>query len=316
MRRRVPFALLAVFCLVLLALAGWSQFAGHAEVANSAGPPLQYMGSWGVKGAGPGQLDEPVDITTDSIGDVYITDIGSKFVHKFGPLGKPLLSFQEDGLKHPQSIAVDSGGAIYVSDPIRSSIFICLPSGERDRHYELRVKSRAKKENVLGVRVADDGLIYVLDANAGKITAFTNRFRTALTWQAAEDSGGGSHELAGAIAIGPDTSVYVADPDRSRILRYTRDGHYLSEIGSSATARGLKLSSQFAVNAGYVFAMDADGRMLHAWTTDGMPKLDADLAPELGQAYRPAPPIAVSPRGELLVLDESAARVLRYRINF
>jgi hypothetical protein len=41
-----------------------------------------------------------------------------------------------------------------------------------------------------------------------------------------------------------------------------------------------------------------------------------DLAPELGQASRPAPPLAISPRGELLVLDEPEARVLRYRINF
>jgi hypothetical protein len=62
--------------------------------------------------------------------------------------------------------------------------------------------------------------------------------------------------------------------------------------------------------------MDADGRMLHVWTMDGRPKLDMDLAPDLGQASRAAPPLAVSPRGELLVLDESAARVLRYRINF
>ena len=62
--------------------------------------------------------------------------------------------------------------------------------------------------------------------------------------------------------------------------------------------------------------MDTDGRMLHVWTMDGTPKLDMDLAPELGQAPRSAPPIAVSPRGELLILAVPEARVLRYRINF
>ncbi|HEY6904890.1 MAG TPA: hypothetical protein VI216_11325, partial [Candidatus Acidoferrales bacterium] len=64
------------------------------------------------------------------------------------------------------------------------------------------------------------------------------------------------------------------------------------------------------------FAMDADGRKLHVWSTDGQPKVDVDLAPQLGQGNRPAPPIAVSPRKELVVLDAPGARVLRYQINF
>lgn len=314
MRPRIPFALVAALCLALLAIASRSRFEGRADAAKPAGPPLEYLGSWGVKGAGPGQLDAPAHIATDSVGNVYITDAGSRFVHKFGPLGKPLLSFQEDSLKHPQCIAVDSGGAIYVTDPVRSSVFVCLPSGERDRFREIRLRTRAKKENVLGVGVADDGLIYVLDANAGKVTAFNNRFRSALSWQPQEDAGG-SRELSGGIAIGPDTSVYVADPSHSRIMRFTRDGRYVSEIVADSAA-GARLSSEFAVTANYVFAMDADGRMLHVLTTDGMPKLEVDFAPELGQAARPAPPLAVSPRGELLVLDESGARVLRYRVNF
>jgi len=315
MRRPFSFAILAAIGLCLLATTGCSDFESRADSGKPAGPPLEYLGAWGVRGNGPGQLDQPAHIATDAVGNVYVTDSGSRFVHKFSPLGKPLLSFQEDPLKHPQCIAVDLGGVIYVTDPVRGSVFMCLPSGERDRYRELRLRSRVKKENVLGVGVADDGLIYVLDANAGKIFAFNNRLRVALSWQPHLDSGG-SKELSGGIAIGPDTSVYVADPSRGRILKFTRDGRYLSEIGVSATVSGSRLSNEFAVASNYLFAMDSDGRMLHAWTSDGTPKLDVDLAPQLGQASRPAPPLAVSPRGELLVLDESDARVLRYRINF
>jgi DNA-binding beta-propeller fold protein YncE len=236
-------------------------------------------------------------------------------VHKFGPGGKPLISFQEDPLKHPQSIAVDLEGAIYVTDPVRKSVFICLPSGERDRFHELRLKTHSGKENILGVGVADDGLIYVLDSDAGRISAFNPRLRLALTWQPREDVSDSSGRPR-AIAIAPDTSVYVADPANNRILKFTRDGHYVSEVRASTGGNGPRLSSEFAVTANYIFAMDADGRMLHVWRLDGAPKLEMDLAPELGQAVRMAPPLAVSPRGELLVLDEPEARVLRYRINF
>jgi hypothetical protein len=315
MRNRTPIATLILSALCISCVSACSQFETRAESERPAGPPLEYLGAWGAKGDGPGHLQLPASIATDKIGNIYIVDAGSKFVHKFGPAGKPLLSFQEDPLKHPQSIAVDLVGAIYVTDPVRKSVFICLPGGERDRFRELRLRTSSGKENVLGVGVADDGLIYVLDSNAGKISAFNPRFRLALSWQPREGAPDSKGHPA-AIAIGPDTSVYVADPANNRILKFTREGRYLSEIHPGAAGNGSRLSSEFAVTANYIFAMDADGRMLHVWTMDGAPKLEMDLAPELGQASRAAPPLAVSPRGELLVLDEPEARVLRYRINF
>jgi hypothetical protein len=315
MRNCNSIAMLVLSALSLSCASRCTPLQINAESEKPAGPPLEYLGAWGAKGDGPGHLQEPASIAVDKNSNVYIVDAGSRFVHKFGPSGKPLLSFQEDSLKHPQSIAVDLGGAIYVTDPVRRSVFICLPSGERDRFRELRLRTHSSKENVLGVSVADDGLIYVLDSNAGRISAFNPRFRLVLSWQPREDAPDSKGHPA-AIAIAPDTSVYVADPASNRILRFTREGRYLSEIRPSMTGNGTRLSSEFAVTASHLFAMDADGRMLHVWTLEGTPKLEMDLAPELGQASRPAPPLAVSPRGELLVLDEPEARVLRYRINF
>jgi hypothetical protein len=315
MRHSTSTAALILVAACIFWTSGCSSFESRAEAEKPAGPPLEYLGAWGAKGGGPGQLQEPASIAVDRNSNVYIVDSGSRFVHKFGPSGKPLLSFQEDALKHPQSIAVDIGGAIYVTDPVRKSVFICLPSGERDRFRELHLRTHSGKENVLGVGVADDGLIYVLDSNASLISAFNPRFHLALSWQ----PGAGvpdSKAHPAAIAIGSDTSVYVADPSGNRILKYTRDGRYLSDIHPRTPGNGSRLSSQFAITTNYIFAMDADGRMLHVWTMDGTPKLEMDLAPELGQASRPAPALAVSPRGELLILDEPEARVLRYRINF
>lgn len=301
--------------LGLASISGSLRFHAQAESQPSAGPPLEFVGAWGARGDGPGHLEDPASIATDAIGNIYIADPGSRFVHKFGPQGKPLLSFQEDPMKHPQSVAVDIDGTIYVTDPVRKSVFICLPSGERDRYHELRLKTHSGKENVLSVSVADDGLIYVFDSNAGKIMTFNARSRLVESWQPRSDSTG-PNGPPGTIAVGADTSVYVSDIAGSRILKFTRDGQYISEIGTSASRDGWKLSDRFAISANNIFAMDTDGRMLHVWTMDGTPKLDMDLAPELGQAPRSAPPIAVSPRGELLILDVPGARVLRYRINF
>jgi NHL repeat len=309
MRKRILFAgLLAVLILA----ASFLYRETHAMQPKPAGPPLEYIGAWGVGGDGPGELENPTSLATDKLGNVFIADSGSGFIDKFAPEGKPLLSFQQDGLKHPQSIAVDSGGAIYVTDPVRNSVFVFLPGG--DHYRELRLRPRPAADNLIGVAVGTDGLIHVLDSSAGKVFTYNPRFRLLQTW-APPGSGSGAARRFGAFAIGPDDFLYLANPSGG-IMKFTREGHLVAEIGANASGGGGNAGHPFAVSSNYIFVMDADGRMLHVWTMDGREKLEVDLAPELGQGARTPPVLAFSPRHELLVLDAPEHRVLRYRVNF
>jgi streptogramin lyase len=302
----------AVFLSFACALTGCSQADTRAQ-SQAPGPLLSYIGAWGVKGGAPGQLDQPACIATDAIGNVFIADAGSHFVDKFSAEGGPLLSFQDDGLKYPQSITVDSGGAIYVTDSGRGSAFIYFPNGDRFR--QVRVRAKASSENMLVVAVDDEGLINILDADAGKVLTYTPRLRLVRTWKPAANVPDGKARVK-SIRIGPNGDLYAADTEGNRILRFTGEGHFVAQIQVGAEGAGHKLSEEFAVSRAHVFAMDADGRTLHVWSLDGRPEADVDLAPELGQAKRSAPALAVSPLKELLVLDAPEARVLRYRINF
>jgi sugar lactone lactonase YvrE len=302
--------LAVVLVLSLYGIAGCSRTATQAQSQKPIAPAISYVGSWGMRGDGPGRLGQPVSIATDRVGDVYIPDAGSYFVNKFDWRGTPLLSFQDPALRNPQSIAIDSGGAVYVTDSHRGSAFIFLPSG--DRYRELRLSTRPKPDDELGVAVADDGVVHVLDPDKTRVFTYNSHFRLARSWSPVANAPNEKVE-AGSIAVGPDGYLYMVDPEENRILRFTEDGHFAGEFNSGANRR---LSDRFAVTRGLIFAMDADGSKLHVWSSDGQPKLDVDLAPELGQGNRPAPPIAISPRKELLVLDAPQARVLRYQINF
>lgn len=303
--------------LCLLAAAGCSQVSSSAQAQNPSPPPLEFLGQWGVKGNGPGQLDDPEGISTDTLGNVYITDAGSRFIHKFSPNGTPLLSFQDDALKEPQSIAVDSSGIIYVTDPSRSSIFVFFPDDEHEHHYVLRLRTKASPENSLSIAVDDDGVIYCLDEDAAKVFTFSSHFRLERSWTpSAAGSADRNSAANGPLHLGGDNNLYVADPSTNRILRFATDGHFQAGIASPAAQADPKISGEFAVSRNYIFVMDANGSMLHVWSPDGSPKLDFDLSDKLGQTHRMAPFLAVSPRRELFVLDGPGSRVLRYRVNF
>jgi NHL repeat len=297
-----------------VALSGCSQATSQPgpPPQNPVRPTLHFIGQWGSPGNGPGQLQQPSGIATNSLGDIFIADSGSAFISKFAPEGKPLLSFQQDGLNHPQGVSVDRGGALYVTDPVRNSVFIFMPSGEAYR--ELRLRTRPLAGNPLSAAVGDDGLIHVLDPHAGKVFSYTPRMRLVQTWEPRETFPG-THPF-GPLVQGPDNFLYLGTPSGG-IMKLTREGHLISEITPGASGTTWNSGAGFAVWNNCVFVMDSDGRMLHiAGIADGAAKADIDLAPELGQASRKAPALAVSPHGELLVLDAPESRVLRYRITF
>jgi len=311
--KRFPKSLTLAVLTAAVSVAACSRVRMEAQSQAVKTASVSYMGAWGVKGDGPGQLSEPVDIATDSVGDAYVVNAESHYVEKFDRRGTPLLAFEEDGLKHPQAITVDSGGAIYVTDSQRASAIIFLPSG--DRYREIRLRTRPSLEDTLGVAVEDDGMIHILDPNADRIFTYTSRFSLLRAWVPTAD-GPSSKVRPKAVANGFDGFLYVADPEANRILRFTSEGRFFAALNADSDGSSRRLGDRIAVGRGYVFAMDIDGHRLHVFSTDGRPMLDADLASELGQGNRLAPALAVSPQKELLVLDAPQARVLRYRLNF
>ena len=305
---------LAAVLVSVCALGGCAEFTSSANPQASSQQPIQYVAQWGAKGDGPGQLDEPASIATDLMGNVYIADSGSEFIHKFGPDGTPLLAFQEGGLKHPQWIALDHGGAMYASDPSKSVVYIFLPNGDRWRILHLR--TRPNKENELSVGVGADGTIHVFDPISNTVFSFTSNMRLIHKWQPAEGSVNAMGHL-GPLAAGPDGFLYIADSAAGKILRFSPEGRFDTAYGIPNPDGSLRrLSRNFAVSGNDVFAMDADGVTLHVWSTDGKPKIEADLSKELGQQPHIPPALAFSPRSELLVLDAPQDRVLRYHVNF
>ena len=90
MRNRTSsFVVLAISIFVILIAGSW-RTETHAVQQRPVGLALEYIGEWGSKGEGPGQLQDPTSIAADALGNVFIADPGTGFIHKFAPRGKAL----------------------------------------------------------------------------------------------------------------------------------------------------------------------------------------------------------------------------------
>ncbi|MBZ5540308.1 MAG: NHL repeat-containing protein [Acidobacteriia bacterium] len=300
--------------LFVVCLAGFAWGCGRSAPPTTAAaapqPVLEYLGFWGTRGNGPGQLAAPVALAVDASANALVADAGSGFVNKFSLAGEPRLSFQDDRLDlHPTSLAVDDGGAIYVAEGRRGSVLIYYPDGKRYR--EMRVAPAKAFRGTLRVAVNDDGNLYVAGKRPFGVRLYTRRGRLVRAWARGAVREAALEEPAG-LAVGPDGLIYVSEAAQALVRVYRADGTLLRTL--TAPGEGAQFAG-IAVNGGLVLAADPRNHALHVWSRDGSYRLRADLSPWIAGSQASPVAVAMTPAGECLVLDTPGARVLRFRLH-
>ncbi|MGH9776211.1 MAG: NHL repeat-containing protein [Candidatus Acidiferrales bacterium] len=312
---RKPAGLLVLFFAILFAGCTVSR---PQTTQQAAGPVFEFLGEWGIKGNEPGQLSNPKWISTDGSGYIFVADSGSGLIQEFDPQGHPLLAFSDRVPKNPFRVAVDSGEGIYSLSQAVNSICIFAPDGDWFRTIHLQGSSRRQWPQSLAID--SDGNIFVIEVlgNSEKteIRKLTPRGRTVKSWLPASVSAGSFS--ASALAVSRDGNVFVVDDTTSQIQEYSSDGNLLASgvrtPGVDEPAQELRRGEGIGVTSEYIFTAAPKVSGVQVWTLSLQPEFQDDLGGKLLQgagAYQ----IAVSPLGELLVLDPSVPRVLRFRIH-
>jgi hypothetical protein len=316
-------ALACVFAAFTIACAGSISPAQQAPPAK----PITFISEWGTAGGGAGQLSKPQWMATDFAGNVFIADYGSGFIHKFNFEGHPLMSFDDAVPRDPYRVAVDSGNGIYVLAEESNSVFIYSPLGE---HYKQFPFPPARPHQVAqSVSVDDAGDVFVIvgasdvqnksdSAAKPEIREYTGRgkFLKKLTIPEGSTS---SPFVPAALVAASDGYLYVVDEMSLQVAKFTLSGDYSTTWGSPSAAKASGPAETagrgIGVTTKYVFVAEPENRGVRVWTTDGHEKIVDDLDGRL-RGSNGIYQVTTSRRGELLVLDCSAAKVLRFKINF
>ena len=302
--------LTAAFSLPSVFVVGCSRAQPKIVAAAPQTVPFEFIGQWGMQGEGPGQLNDPVGPALDGFGRLYFVNRASGFVQKFEPSGAPLLSFDADGARRASALAVDAGGGIYVANVITGQMRIFFPEGDALRSFLIPMQRNL--EGPVSFSIADDGTVYFPDAAGGRIMALSSMGKLERSWKV-PPPGAGRPSKPTITAIGPDGYLYVGDSQGDRILKFTRDGMQIAAWDDSVDGTAPFLGLAVSPNA--VFMLRGESPRIVVWTLDGQRRFADNLGGRLDTAPRDAGSLIVNAAQELIVLDPSAPRVLRFRIH-
>ncbi len=189
---------------------------GTVFVADTANHRIQRfahtgepLGPWGAIGSGPGELILPSSVALNAYGELYVTDTGNHRVVRLAPDGSQQAEWT--GLRFPHGLAIDSSGAVYVSD--ERGVVKFSETGER-------LAAWPGFGDPYGLALAEDGTLYITETDNGRVTALSTAGDVAATW-GSEGEAIGQFKYPEAVAVTPDGALLVADRgnDRVQLLR-------------------------------------------------------------------------------------------------
>jgi len=206
-------------------------------------------------------LQQPVGIAPHPRGGVLVADSGNNRVVWINDTGDVRATWGGEGdhlgqFQRPLGVAAGSDGRIYVADYLNDRVQVLAASDESEGKWS----SFGDDVGFMGpadVTVDQDGLVYVVEFNGGRVVKLDSSGRLLKTWG---EQGHGLKEFyyPTRITTGPDGNLWVTDAYNHRLKVYDPEGNLLYIIGSEGDAKG-----QFNVPGGVAF--DAQGRV---WIAD------------------------------------------------
>jgi NHL repeat len=247
--------------------------------------------TWGFKGTGNGQFNQPDDVTVDSAGNLYVLDASNNrvqkfqlasachagtpqivagvcFVTKWGTFGSGNGEF-----KFPTSITTDTLRRVFVGDGDSGNhrIEFFKSSGAFIKTWGSFGTAPGQFGEPTGVAVDSLGGVYVVDFTFSRVIMFqlanpcpvrTTQIISGVcyvTEWGSQGSGSGEFDHPHGSALDPSGHVYVTDSGNSRIQKFTTYGGFIKAWGVQGSGNGqFNLPLDVTTDsAGYVYVADS-----------------------------------------------------------
>lgn len=263
--------------LVVLALIGWAAFVPLAKE-----PPYEFAGTWGEKGSGPGQFNDPtgIAIANDEVfvadsrnGRIQVFDLDGHFKRQFGRPGE---AYGELG--RPMNLTAWNN-ELYVPEYFNDRIQVFGLDGTPKRIIGKPGNGPGEFSAPGGVAVTADGNLLVSDFYNHRVQLLKPDGAFIRQWGETGQTGhaAGRFYYPTDVAVSHGGNVYTADGYGNRIQVFSPEGTFLRKWGGPF-ARGIygpfngwfTTATSVAIDAeGNVFVADFYNNRIQKFSADG-----------------------------------------------
>ena len=198
----------------------------------------KYLKQFGSTGTGNGQFDWLEGVTTDSDGNVYVTDNGNSRVQVFDKNGNYLRQFGSAGagdgqFDYPTAIKIGPDDNVYVLDTNNYRVEVFSKSGIYLRQIDVSEAGYSE-----GMALNSKGDMYITDCgthSSVKVYASNGSYLRSL---GDDGAGNGQFDCSYAVAIDKNDSVYIADARNYRIQVFDKHDNFIRKFGSQGIGQG------------------------------------------------------------------------------
>ena len=213
---------------------------------------------------------------------------------------------------HPQFIAVDDEGNVYVSDLGNKRVQKLSSDGQYITEWGKSGTASGEFHYPSGIAVNEDS-VFVADRELNRIQKFTTDGEFITQW-GEKGIYDGQFFFPNGIAAYNGT-VFVVDTGNQRIQTFTTDGEFISSFGSSGLGEGqfLTIVGIDIDKNGHVYVSDKGNGKIEKFDSDGN-FLKSMSFRSINYAFSPEA-IAVDPSGDMFVVNSANDRILHLPQN-
>lgn len=211
----------------------------------------------------PAVLSVPADVEVGPDGSLWVVDALYGQIARLSPDGAVDLSIENRdlGLYRPRGLAVASDGSVFVADTGTNRIVRLAPDGSLLAAIGPDVGGPERIRQPTDVAVGPEGQVFVVNGEEGAVLRLTAEGRYERHWAVLPSN----TERGAHLAIGPDRSIWVSEPEGRRVSRFTFDGTPSGVVDQTSAGRLLRVPVGVAIGPdGTLYVADASLRAVVA----------------------------------------------------